>query len=415
MNLIKTSLYSTASTAIRISTSFIINKLIALYIGPAGLALMGSFQNVTNIFIGLSTGSINAGVVKYSAEYSEDQHKLKQLISTSFRIVLICSGLVSFATIMFSSVLALRILHNTGDAYIFRLFGIGIFFTSINSLISSLLNGKKEIKRFISLNISASIISLTITGTLIYTNKLPGALIAMILTQGLLFLASIYFLRKCSWFSYSLFKGGSQAGVTRQLLKFSVMGITSAIAGPLALLLIRNYIIRESSSNMAGYWEAVNRLSSLYMIAITTSLSIYYLPKLSETENRLQLRTEIFHGLKIMMPAMFITSLVIYLFRFMIIKMLFSNQFGPMEPFFLFQLIGDNIKIASWLLAYLMLAKAMAKMYIITEIVFSCTYYVFSILCINKFGAVGVTYAYAINYSLYLACCFLLLRKRFFI
>ncbi len=44
-----------------------------------------------------------------------------------------------------------------------------------------------------------------------------------------------------------------------------------------------------------------------------------------------------------------------------IINILFSPQFLPMLYLFKYQLIGDVLKIGSWLLAYLMLAKAMTK------------------------------------------------------
>jgi PST family polysaccharide transporter len=42
-----------------------------------------------------------------------------------------------------------------------------------------------------------------------------------------------------------------------------------------------------------------------------------------------------------------------------------------MKPLFTYQLLGDFFKIGSWLLAYLMIAKALAKTFIITEILFA--------------------------------------------
>ena len=70
----------------------------------------------------------------------------------------------------------------------------------------------------------------------------------------------------------------------------------------------------------------------------------------------------------------------------------------PMMELFTWQLVGDIIKISSWLLAYLMLAKAMTKIYIVTEVLFSLSFIILSILFINSFGLVGVTYAFTANY-----------------
>ncbi len=46
MTLIKTSILTAISTIIKVISSFIINKIISLYIGPSGLALIGNLQNL---------------------------------------------------------------------------------------------------------------------------------------------------------------------------------------------------------------------------------------------------------------------------------------------------------------------------------------------------------------------------------
>jgi PST family polysaccharide transporter len=72
------------------------------------------------------------------------------------------------------------------------------------------------------------------------------------------------------------------------------------------------------------------------------------------------------------------------------------------ERAFLWQLVGDVVKLAAWLLAYLMLAKAMTKTFIITEIAFSVSFVLLSIWLVNVYGLIGMSYSFAINYGLYL-------------
>ena len=71
------------------------------------------------------------------------------------------------------------------------------------------------------------------------------------------------------------------------------------------------------------------------------------------------------------------------------------------------------IKIASWLLGYLLVAKAMAKVFIYTEILFSVLFLVFSVIFVDIFGLVGITYAYSLNYFLHLIMMIFIFRKRF--
>ena len=53
-------------------SGLVINKIIAIYIGPAGIALIGQFQNFMGIITTIGNGAINSGVTKYVAEYHED-------------------------------------------------------------------------------------------------------------------------------------------------------------------------------------------------------------------------------------------------------------------------------------------------------------------------------------------------------
>jgi PST family polysaccharide transporter len=56
-----------------------------------------------------------------------------------------------------------------------------------------------------------------------------------------------------------------------------------------------------------------------------------------------------------------------------------------LAPLFLWQLIGDFFKIAAWILSYLMLAKAMVKTFIVTEIVFNSINIILSFYFIEIF------------------------------
>jgi len=83
MTLIKTSILSGIATLIKVLTSFLLNTIIAVYIGPAGLAYIGQFQNFSQFVISVATGAIDQGVVKYSAEYKDDINEKIRLLNGS--------------------------------------------------------------------------------------------------------------------------------------------------------------------------------------------------------------------------------------------------------------------------------------------------------------------------------------------
>ena len=71
-------------------------------------------------------------------------------------------------------------------------------------------------------------------------------------------------------------------------------------------------------------------------------------------------------------------------------------------------------KAAGWLLGYLMLAKAMTKTYIISEIAFGLLYYFLTVVFVNKYGVIGVTYSYCLNAAIYLITMLVIFSKLMF-
>ena len=411
MTLIKTSVLTGISTVIKLVSAFVINKVIALYIGPSGLAIVGQLQNFTSIITTFSNGAISSGIVKYTAEYQDIEEK-KKIFSSSIVISLICSLIISIFLFGFSDYLSELILKDIQYSSVFIIFGATIFLFALNMVLISILNGQKEIKKYVLVNIAGSIFSLVFTSILIMQLNLMGALYAMVLNQSVIFFVTLAFVLKSSWFKLEYFKQGLDKESLSKLSKYSLMAIVSALTVPVSHLIIREYIGEKLGWDSAGYWQGIWYISTMYLMLVTTTLGVYYLPRLSEIQDNKELRKEIFSGYKIIMPIVILASLIIFLLKEYVILIAFSKDFMPMMELFAWQLMGDVIKIASWLLAYLMLAKAMTKVFIYTEVLFSALFVGLSILFVDKFGLVGITYAYALNYFLYLIMMIFIFRKR---
>ena len=412
MTLIKTSVLTGISTVIKLVSAFVINKVIAIYIGPSGLAIVGQLQSFTSIITTFSNGAISSGIVKYTAEYQDIEEK-KKIFSSSIVISLICSLIISIFLFTFSGYLSELILKDIQYSSVFIIFGATIFLFALNMVLISILNGQKEIKKYVLVNIAGSIFSLVFTSILIMQLNLMGALYAMVLNQSVMFFVTLAFVIKSSWFKLEYFKQGLDKESLSKLSKYSLMAIVSALTVPVSHLIIREYIGENLGWDSAGYWQGIWYISTMYLMLVTTTLGVYYLPRLSEIQDNKELRKEIFSGYKIIMPIVILASLIIFLLKEYVILIAFSKDFMPMMELFAWQLIGDVIKIASWLLAYLMLAKAMTKVFIYTEVLFSALFVGLSILFVDKFGLVGITYAYALNYFLYLVTMIFIFRKRF--
>jgi PST family polysaccharide transporter len=211
-----------------------------------------------------------------------------------------------------------------------------------------------------------------------------------------------------------MFFGKFSKSAALRLANYSKMAIVSLIVLPLAQMIVRNHLIVTQTADNAGLWESMNRISNIYLTVITTSLSVYYLPKLSSLKTNEEIRAEVLSVYKLLIPFLLVISLLMIAFRYYIVTILFADGFQGVQQFFPIQLLGDILKMSTWVLGYILVAKAMTKTYIIVEVL-SCTLFVvLSIVFVNMFGAIGATVGYAVAFLCQLLVMIFIFRKLLF-
>lgn len=401
MNLFRTSVLNGVAVLIKTITMFVLNKILAVYLGPTGYAAIGQFQNFIQMVTTFAGSAINTAVVKYTAEYHEDETKQRAVWKTAGSIVFLFSFVFAILILIFQKQLALYIFQSLKYQTIFIWFAVFLIFFNFNTLFLAILNGKKEILKLVLANIAGSLFALVITGVLAIKLQLYGALIALSIYQSIAFIVTLILCHRADWFEFSSLLGKIDLGITKKFASFILMALVSAICVPLSQMLIRAYLTQKFSLAYAGYWEAMIRLSTVYLLLVTTTLGVYYLPRLSELNAIDEIKKEVYLGYKFIFPLAVVGGICVFILRDWIINLLFSPSFAPMQDLFLWQMMGDALKIGSWILAYLMLSKAMTKLYICTEIIFTVSLIALTYICTQVFGFEGVSIAHLINYGLY--------------
>lgn len=401
-DIVKVFSLTSISTLVRMCTGLVSVKVVASIIGPAGVALVGQLNNFSSIALSFATGGITSGVTKYIAEYKEDNSIAKQYIATAFKIIVGCSLLIGVILLLGCRVISKLVMLTPQYWYVFAIFGFTIIFYGLNNLIVSIVNGYKQFNRYVKVNIVSSIFGVAFTVCLVLIWRLPGALISAVTFQSIMILISFWMLRKLKWLKKDYFIGEFKRTIASKYFRYSLMTITTAMTVPITQMILRGYVMAEISEIEAGWWEAMNRISNMYLMVITSSFSVYYLPRLSELHTKNQLRHEIFKSYKVIVPILLVGFSIIYFLRFFIIKLLFTPEFLPMSNLFIWQMAGDFFKISSWLLSFLMVAKAMTKLFVTTEIFFSLLYLGLGLIFVHIESIVGLCQAYLINYIIYL-------------
>jgi len=412
MTLVRTSLLNGVAVAVKMLAAMALNKILAIYVGPAGYGIIGQFQNALAVIVNLAGGVVGTGVTKATAEHFDDTVRQHGVWRTAIRLSLGASVLSGIIMLALRSYLSETLLHNAGLGSVFVALALTLPATAANNILLAIVNGKKEVGIYVTANIIGSLITLAVTGLLAWRFGLHGALIACAIAPSLALLSTATMVSHRPWLSFSAIWGALDRPAMKELSGFALMGVTSALASPIALMLIRQHVSDALGLTAAGYWQASWKISEIYLTLVTTTLTLYYVPRLAEIRHGYELRQEVWKVYRFVMPIVVLAATLIFILRDFITRLLFSADFQPMEILFPWQLAGDVIKIGSWVLSCIMLGRSMVKAYVATEIVFSVTFVLLSWFCVSHFSLIGVPIAYATNYVLYWITIGLLVRRK---
>ncbi len=414
-NLFKITSLNSVSVLIKIGIGLITSKLLALFVGPSGMALVGNLRNFTTSLEGIATLGFQNGIVKYVAECKDDKQQLQKTISTVFislfLIAILLSGILYFLAAFWNK----QILGSQYEYQIvFKTLALALPWLTISVFLLSVINGLGKFTTVIWINTLGNLIGLLVSISMIWQYKTLGALLSIVISPALLFFVTYYFIAREFHFSKLIQYKLYDFQVIRNLSSYSLMALVSSVFGPLVYLAIRKNVIFIVGIEQAGFWETMTRISTYYMLFISTILTVYFLPKLAVVKDNFETKKVFWSFYKNILPLFIIGLILIYFSRTLLIKLLFTSEFLPVTSLFFWQLLGDVLKVASLILGYQFYAKKMTIAFIISELLSLGVLYVASHYLITIFGIQGVVMAQALDNGIYLLVLAIYFRKSLF-
>jgi PST family polysaccharide transporter len=371
---------------------------------------LGQLKDFLRLSNTISSFGIENGIIKYTSEYEKQETELKGVIGTSFKINFFSAVFVSGLILIFKERVSDFLQINFDQNFYFLILIISVISASINTCFLSIYNGLKKIELYVLINIFSNVLSAALIILLVLKMKIIGAFYALALNQILSLLINILFYLyfkpfKIKWILESFLKEN-----LKKLSKFSIM----AIAGPSCLIIstfiIRDHIYNEFGSDYAGSWEAMWRISAIYLLFLITTFKFYLIPTFSKVNDN-KLKSEVFKIWKVTIPIIILITVAVYMTRNIIIDLLLSKEFILINVIIFFHLLGDIIKINCWVLGNIMISKADTKSFVFFQVEWSTLFILFSYLFIEMYGFVGVSISYLVTYVIHFGLLNLYYRK----
>lgn len=394
---------------IRLVVSVFIQRLLAITVGEAGIASIGQVRNVMVMLTSTSTMGIFSGVVKYVAEYKEDKPELAKLFSTATIFVII--GCVVSALILFigSSYFSNYLFKSDDFVYVFKLLAVIVPFIAVSRTINGIVSGLSDYKKYAKIELISYLLATVAILIGLYTSKLEGVIIAIAIAP-MIQLVVLGFVFGKTLREYMSFKSLKFNLIYKnKLLAFTLMSFVSAFLLNYIEINIRTTVADEININEAGYWTAITFISKNYMVFATGLFTLYVIPKFANIHNKKDFKNEVFSIYKTILPIFGLGMLLVYLFRNLIIEIIYPD-FTGMETLFKWQLLGDFIRLCALVLAHQFLAKRLVKSFVVTEIISLVLFFVLTKIFIQYYGTEGVVMAHLVRFVIYFAIVIFVIR-----
>jgi PST family polysaccharide transporter len=413
--LVKAASLNTTNIGLRIVAGILISKFIAIYIGPQGMALIGNLRDFLAAIQSLSIAGLYKGVVKFISEVKNNAVELSKTLSSVFYFGFVTTLLLAFLCYYNAEFINDIIFSDSYNyTYVIQILAIILPFYALNMFVFSIMNGFSKYKILLLINILGQILGLLVTLLLIKQENIDGALIAVVITPALNLLITIVGIAFRKSLVSSIKITNVSFSVLNKLSPYMLMALVSSIAMPIVMIIIRNYLIDEIGIKSAGYWTAMTRVSDYYLMFINSLMVLYILPRFAEIKSRREFRKEVFSFYKTIMPAFIALLTIIYLSRSVLITVLFTEDFRPVEDLFGYQILGDIMRVLSMVIAYQFLAKKMFSHFIVLEVFLFVIMYFSSIYLIDAFGLIGAVMGHCLSYVMYFGIILLIFGSSLF-
>jgi PST family polysaccharide transporter len=384
----------------RLACGFLSIKVSAVFLGPAGVALVGQLTNFTTLLQGTLGNAINSAVIKTTAEAGDDDPvRVNAIIGTALRLVVAISLIVAGILILGRSALAEWLLSDNSFSYVLFVLAFVFPATMLGQLQVALFTARRRFELVSITNIGATVISALIFVASAWLFGIRGALVGIALGYPLTLIMALYLARGDR--NSRLLERWPNASrqYVRPVVSFYPMLLMNSVSLPLGLLLVRDALIESFGAPSAGLWQATVRLSDMYTMVFIVTLSMYALPTLSAARDDAVFRVVLRRLVTICLAVTGAAALLMYVLRDLVVRVVFTQEFVAVRDLWPWQLVGDVFLVASWPMRSALMARGRQIAYVAVEASIGLSLFVLTKLLMPSLSLKAANVAHALTWT----------------
>lgn len=388
--------------AMTVVCSVVRNKLVAVFIGVTGVGLLGLFSNALELLSSFTQMGLRMSAVKEISATEESRrhaaiiavHRLSGLLAIAALLIsLICAPLLSY--ISFGS---------TNRTWAFMLLSLAVLFNLITASRSAILQAVTRLKPIARASAVSTVLSLVISVPLIIYLRID-AIIPMILVYSGVNMTAFLFINVSYTKSNAQEQFSTQEThrVWKRILHLGLFLMISGLVTWLANYLVLSYMNYAGGPGLMGYYQSGYTLTIRYTGIIFTAMSMEYFPRIAACGNQNIWRMSVMvrHQAIFSMAVVSLLACIMMLCAPFVVTLLYSSEFSCIVPLLILAAPGLLLRVISWSMAYMILAKGDGRIFLITESISATLSLLLNIAGYTLAGIAGIGISFTLWYALY--------------
>lgn len=382
--------------------SIIRTKIIAVFIGPAGMGIIALLNSTLNLIGGVTGLGIETSAIKSISEnYKENDLKtVSKVVITIKKIMLFTGILGAFLTIAFSKWISILSFGNDSQMYALIFLSITLIFKQLTSSQMVVLQGLRKLRLLAKANLYGNLFGLLFSVPIYYFFRIDAIVPTIILSSFAALVFAFYYASKVQLQKESIHKS-EFLNEGKSIVKLGIMLTISSLLTLLSAYLTQIYISHVSNTEQVGLYSAGFTLLNSYVGIIFTVMSTDYYPRLAaiNSDNN-KVRTVVLQQSYI--SVLIITPIIVLFLTFVpfIIKIIYTAKFIAILSMVCFGIVGMLFRAVSFSMGYILIAKGDAALFTKTAIGFNTLSLVLNVAGYYFYGLEGLGISFLV-YSVF--------------
>jgi len=353
--------------------SAVATKILATVGGPAAVGTLTTLQQLRQVAVVGATGNGQTALVQGSSARAGTGQI--EYVRTVLGIFAAATGVAALGMILGPQPLARLAGFGADASRMIPWLALPVALTSVLVFATALLNTLGAIGRLAVISVIGSAAMAVGVGLAAqaYARGQENALVVLLIFSSAVSAAAalaallrfrdrlaVWFGGRGRWWS---------ADAARSFGAMSAAMLASGLAGSGALLAVRGHITATQGLTVTGQFDAAWGLSMNQVTLVLSSLQTYYLPAVARSRTRGERDAHISSVLTVAALAAAGAIAAIALLKPWLLTLFYSAAFRPAAGYLRWTLLGDYLKVTSWILSIPILAAADMKMFLAADLV----------------------------------------------